>query len=416
MVSLASAVIGLAFSLGLIRTVLLLAADRIPRADQVRVDWHVLCFAVAVAALCGILFSLAPLWQALRTSPNQVLTSGVRSSASRGSLRLLRTFVVSEIALSFALLTLAAIFLEHTGTLLSVNPGFAANHVTYFELYAPLAKYGNDKTRSQYQKRLLDAIQATAGIEGVGFTSDLPLSGNGYDTTVTPDHRNLSGVSLSGYLKLYDYQLRFINPGFLSTLHIPLVSGHGFGDQIEPDAKVAPVLISQTVARKLWPHQDPIGHILNVGDTPTDLRITGVVRDIKEKLNEPSTGHIYVSYQTAWPPTIAMQWAVRSKLPLETITSQIHRAVASVDSQQSVSAARPLSTLLPASINRETMQSVVVSFFGAAALLLSVLGIYGVVSYSVRQRIPEMGTRLAIGATGNQLVGLVLTDVAKMAA
>ena len=414
-VSVAGAAIGIALSVGLTKIVILLAADSLPRASGVAVDWHSVFFAVLVAFACGVLLSLAPLWQAVRTAPNAVLTSGVRASSSAVTRRLLSGFVIGEIALSFALLAVASLCLQHLGILFHVDLGFEPNRVTNFQTFPPLAKYQNSPSLTAYQSRLLAAIAKIPSVESVGFTNVLPLSGNQVDILAVPDDRPIKGLNFTQLAKLYDYEFRCVSPGYLEALRIPLRAGSYLPD-VTPDAKVLPAVVSETVAHKLWPHQNPLGHSLQIGDIKAPMRVVGVVGDIQESLTDPSRGHIYVSYKTVWLRIFNMRWAVRTRSADPQLANNIRRAIRSVDPGQSTFAVEPMTELIQTSVSREKLQSSVVSFFGAAALLLSILGIYGVMSYSVRQRVPEMSTRLALGATGNNLVALVLAAAGKMAA
>ncbi len=413
-VSVAAAVIGIALSVGLTKIVLLLAADSLPRASGVAVDWHSVFFAVLLALVCGVLLSLAPLWQAARTAPNSVLTSGVRSSASATTRRLLSGFVIGEIALSFTLLAVAALCLQHLGILFHVDPGFDPSHVTNFQTFPPLAKYQDSPSLTAYQSRLLAAVANIPQIESAGFTNLLPLSGNQVDIFAIPDGRSIAGLNFTQLVKLYDYQFRCVSPGYLEAMRIPLRAGSYLPD-VAPNAKVLPAVVSETVAHKLWPHQNPLGHSLKMGDTELPIRVVGVVGDIQDSLAGRSHGHIYVSYKAIWLRIFNMGWAVRTRSADPQLAANIRRAIRSVDPGQATFAVQPMTELIQTSVNREKLQSSVVSFFGAAALLLSILGIYGVMSYLVRQRIPEMSTRLALGATGNHLIRLVVTTAGKMA-
>ncbi len=413
-VSIFAAALGIALSVSLTKIVLWLAADSLPRASAVAVDWHSVFFALLLALVCGVLLSLAPLWQAARTAPNSVLTSGVRASASVTTRRLLSGFVIGEIALSFALLAVAALCLQHLGILFHRDPGFDPNHVTNFQTFPPLAKYQDSPSLTAYQSRLLAAVARIPSVESVGFTNVLPLSSNKVDIVAVPDGRPIKGFNFTQLVKLYDYEFRCVSPGYLEAMRIPLRAGSYLPD-VASDAKVLPAIVSETVAHKLWPHQSPLGHSLQIGDIKMPIRVVGVVGDVQDALTDPSGGHIYVSYKTVWLRIFTMGWAVRTRSADPQLADNIRRAVRSVDPGQSTFAVQPMTELVQNSLSREKLQSSVVSFFGASALLLSILGIYGVMSYSVRQRIPEMSTRLALGATGNHLIRLVVTTAGKMA-
>ena len=388
-----------------------IAAESIPRADEITVDWRVLVFALGIAIVCGILFSLAPLWQAQHTPPNEVLSDGTRASAGSRSRGLLRVFVVSEIALAFGLLCAASLLLYQLGSLHRLNPGFDSSHLLAFKIYAPIAKYTTDESRWAYETKLVDAVEALPGIESASFSSLLPLTGWGNNTFLQVEGRPEVPIE-----KAESIEDRFITPDYFRAMRIPLLKGRVFTNRdVSHETGAMPVIINNTVARLFWPKGNPLGAYLNIGSwDQARFQVIGVVGDVRNAgLMHEARPEIYLNYLERPPDEMA--WIARSQLDQATLSREITRAVLRVDPEQPPFDFRTMESIRNMSISRERLQSFVTSFFALAALLLSMLGVYGVVSYTVRQRTAEIGTRMAVGATSQDLLKLVIGDGLKMA-
>ncbi len=416
-VAVVGAGLGLLGSVALVRLVLRLAVTQIPRADDVHLDINVLLVTLGSSILCGVLFSLAPLWQAIRTSPNAVLTSGVRASASSGVQRSLGVFVTAQIALSCALLTVAILCVQRLGYLSNIDIGFDSRNVTTFFTYIPAARFSTEDARADYQTRLLRALEQARLARTVGFTSTLPFTNFSSDTIISPDHKDVSHVSFLEMIERYDYQFRPVSPGIFPALRIPLITGR-YLSEADAHPKTFGIVISETVARRVWPHQDAIGHTITFpGEEPLrTATVVGVVGDVRDQVNKPSPGHIYVPYQLYWSSLFAAEWALRTNPGARPSLSVIQNAIHSVDPELAVYDFGTMESRKEEFLGQDKLQSDVISLFGAAALLLAVLGVFGVVAYTVRQRVPEMGTRLALGATGNGILYLVLRQALIQAA
>ena len=412
LVSVTGAVLGILLSYSLVRIVISIAGDRIPRAQEVTVDWHVLLFALGLAIVCGVLFSLAPLWQARRVAPQEVLSDGVRASASARSRGLLRVFVVAEIALSFVLLTVASVLLYQLGSLRTMDRGFDLDHVLTMNIFAPILKYPDASSRAAYESKLVKALESLPGVESAGFTQLLPLTGWGANTMM-----NVEGRPAIPDNQAESIEDRFISPDYFKAMGIPLIGGRFFNDRDvtnELPGTMA-LLINQTTAHLYWPHSNPIGAFVRIGAwDKARFQVVGVVGNVRNAglLNAPRP-EIYLSYLEV--PMEEMAWAVRSKLDPQLLSRAIRRAVLRVDPEQPVFDIQPMRQVLEKSIYRQRLQSFMISFFAATALLLALLGVYGVVSYTVRQRTAEIGTRMAVGATSRDLMRLVIGDGLKMA-
>ncbi len=412
LVSVAGAAFGAVLSFAIIRAVLTIAAEDIPRAEDITIDWRVLAFALALAVICGILFSLAPLWQAQRTPPNEVLSDGTRASAGARSRGLLRLFVVSEIALAFGLLSVGALLVSHLGALRKVNPGFDPNHLLTMRVYAPSTKYPTDESKAAYETRLMQAIERLPGVESAGFTNLMPMDGWGNNTFLSVDGRPPVPLSQSEPI-----EYRTITPGYFRAMGIPLIEGRVPGAEGgKPDGSgVLPLVINQKASKFFWPSGHALGAYVHLHDEGNQrLRIVGIVGDARNAgLGWEVRPELYISYVHS-PPNV-MTWAVRSHLDTASLAQELRAGVSGVDAGQAVYRVTPMQEMIENSLTQERLESFMVSFFAVAALLLAMLGIYGVVSYSVRQRTTEIGTRMAIGATTGNLMRLVIGDGLKMA-
>jgi putative ABC transport system permease protein len=410
LLSLAGACMGTLLSLALVRTVLAIAADQIPRSRQITTNWQVLGFALLLAIACGIFFSIWPLWQARHVAPNEVLSEGTRASAGTGSQKLLNTFVVTQVALTFSLLAIGALIFADLRGLSHLYPGFDPKNLVVMNAFAPGSKYKTDENRSRYQTRLLKEIQSIPGIESAGFIQMMPFLHVGNNTVMNVEGRPTYDVAHS-----VSIELRFISPSYFQAMKIPLLQGRFFTEN-DKVADVMPIIINQTLRKLYWPQGDPLGAFVKMLSWDTKrFQVVGVVGDVRNNgLANPTLPEFYLSYRCV--PPQEMSWAIRSPLSPEALTPALRKAVQRVDPEQPIFDVRTMPEILSHSVSDRRLQMLMVNFFALSALLLAILGIYGVVSYTVRQRVREMGTRMAVGATPRDLLKLVLASGLKMSA
>jgi putative ABC transport system permease protein len=408
LVSLAGAAIGVALSIGLVRLVISIAADFIPLADEISVDWTVFLFALAAAAAASALSSLAPLWQASHTEAHEVLTDGVRSSAGARSRRLSQSLVVGEIALAFTLLAVSGILISHWIQLSRVHPGFDPDRLLTFQLNIPTAKASTDARRVAYEKSILDALHSIPGVTGAASVNQLPLSCC-FSTTIYADGRP-ADTGASQRTSMLN-----VSPEYWQTMRIPLRAGRLLTEH--DDSQTLPdVVINQAAANRYWPNQNPVGQygrfLVPNGDR---FQIAGVVGDVQnEGLDKPTVPEIYISSTIqGWNPT---DFVVRASQSPEALAGEVRRVIQRVDPEQAVYNVASMNELVHDSLSLQRVGSFMVTFFAVAALVMATLGIYGVVAYSVRQRTIEIGTRMALGAIGRDVLSLVLGGGMRMAA
>src|SRR5262245_8376158 len=417
LVSIAGAVAGVGLSAILLRRILAFASAFIPRVDDVTIDWRVAGFSVAVALATGVVAGLAPLWQAFRTAPNAVLVVGVRSSAAAPARRLSKTFVVAEIALAFTLLATSAILLVHLRNLGRVSLGFDPEDLITFAITLPQRAAVSDAERKAAQQarlaeqaRVMDALRHSSGMTGVAFANSLPgpicAGANFVFEESPPDAAAKRACVLT------------TTPDFFPTMRIPLRQGrllnesdtqrNPSGDQRD-DA--VPIMVNETAARKYWPERNPIGAFARFsGPRGSWLEVMGAVGDVRNNgLNKPPQPEIYVS-----GPINTMNVVVRSDLAADQVVAGLRRAIRQTNPTLAMGRVRTMDDVIGDALQIERLSSLVMTFFGLAALLMATLGIYGVVSYFVRQRTVELGTRMALGAVNRDLVALVLNGGLKL--
>ena len=430
LVSVAGAAAGVGLSAILVRYILAASAAFVPRVDAIGIDWKVLGFSIAVAVATGVLAGMAPLWQAMRTVPNAVLSEGVRASASAPARRLSKAFVVAEIALAFTLLTTSVVLVVHLRNLASVSPGFDPKGLVAFEVALPRravasAPLGADARRAEQarleevrradQARLLDALRQTPGVTGAALANQLPpgLCGG---TSILVEGRP-AGADAERVC------LMVTTPDFFPTMGIPARIGRLLNEADvqreealralelkEPDKeREEPVrtVINEAAARAYFMDRNPIGATARfAGPGGSRLEIVGVVGDVRNiGLNNPVFPAIYLTPVSYLNMTNVV---FRSDLPADQAIAEARRAIRRADPTVVMEDVRSMNDVILDTLQLERLSSLVMTFFGLAALLMATLGVYGVMSYFVRQRTVELGTRMALGASHRDLVALVL--------
>jgi predicted permease len=400
-VSLAGAAAGALLSVALVRLVAATAAEYIPQPDEIRFDWKVLLFSLGAAFVASLLSSLAPLGQAMRTMPNDALNAGVRSSAGARARRVSQSLVVAEIALAFTLLAVSAVLIVHLRSLSRIALGFDPNNLLTFELTLPDAIIRSPQ-RSVFQGRLVEALEAIPGVSGAATASQVPVGsccsgGDVHPEGVTHDPRQEQRNRFT-----------FVSYGYFRTLGVPLINGRFLIEGDARDGTLLNLVANQTAATRFWPGRHAIGAFgrLN-GPDGTRFRIVGVSGDVRNNhLSRGTAPEFFLPTEIV--PVNPLQFIVRSTLPLERLVPEVQRAVRRVDPGLPVHNPASMQSVVRDSLLLERTGSLMMTLFASVALLLATLGIFGMVSYSVRQRTVEIGTRMALGATGSDVLRLVV--------
>ena len=403
----AGAVAGLALAAWGVKLLIALAPADLPRITETGLNLHVLIFTAVVAIGTSVLFGLVPALQAARPQLAAVLNEGGRSgtdTVARGRLR--SALVVTEMALAMVLLVGAGLLLRSLLGLGRVDPGFAKDHVITFGLDLP-GRYGQPQ-RVAFYRDLLQQIRATPGVRSASAALPLPLSADDIKTAFEIEGRPMK------HSEFPVTTLHIIDQEYFHTLGIPLLSGREFNLQDDAEGATPVVIISERLARQVFPGVDPVGRRIkpgiSSGKSGEPMRvIVGVVGDVKgEGLSAPAIPESYVPY--AQLPFASMSVVVSTSIAPASIVPTLTGEVQSVDSALPLLHVKTLDEYVDDSIVGTRFEAFLLGSFGALAFALTAVGLYGVVSYTVVQRTREMGIRLALGADRSAILGMVVKN------
>ncbi len=376
---------------------------------QVNMDWTTLGFTLGIALLCGIIFGLAPAFQSSGVDLNQALkeASGKTSAGGR-SARLRRIFVAGEIALAVVVLICTTLLIKSFVISATASPGFNATNLMTAQLQLPKTKYTNDAMARNFSDAVLARIRAVPGVGVAAVASALPFGefGQNYEVEAVGKPAPRPGEELGA-------QWAAVSPDYFAAMQIPLLKGRVFTSADAPGNGNA-VIIDQTLARQFWPDEDPVGQKLTYGPQHVVCTIVGVVRDVKMyDLRGQPRREMYVPLAQA--PSLTLGFAARTAGAVTGIGDAIRNSIWAVDGNQPVSSVEDMSTLMAVQDTGNRVLVKLMVFFGALALFLCVIGIYGVMSHMVAQRTNEIGIRMALGAVPKNVMRLVLAQGLKLA-
>lgn len=402
--------VGIAVAVAAVPLLAQLVPSALPIGEAPAVDLRVLAFAAVLIGMTGLGFGIAPASQAGKSGGLEALREGGRTGGGRRQ-RMRSALVVVEITGSIVLLVSSGLLMRTVWRIQAVETGFRAEGVMTLRTALPLPKYSATADRERFYGRVLEEVRALAGVESAAYATGLPMAMTG----------GIWPVEIGGSNLLRDQSnaasLRYVTPGYFSTLGIPLRRGRDIRESDTGDSPYVAV-VSESFAQRHWPDQDPIGR--RFGFVFNERTVVGVVGDVRvrglERTSEPQvylpSGQVPDNSIIGYIP---QDLVIRSSLPAERWLPAVRRIIASADREQPISNIRPLSEIVAADTAPRRVQLRLLAILSAVALLIAGVGIHGLLSFAVSQRTQELGVRRALGAQAGAIVGMVLREGLRLA-
>jgi putative ABC transport system permease protein len=407
LLSLLGGVAGLLLANWGMKALLRLAPANLPRVSGATIDGAALAITLLVALLTGFVFGLLPAMN-IGTDVASALRAGARGTRTRhASARMRGGIVVAEVALAVMLLVGAGLLLRSFQRLIAVDPGFRADHVLTFRVSLPERSYPSDTAERNFVAALDARLRAIPGVRQAAVSSALPLDGSDFTLSFTvngrpPVPKNDEPAT----------QVVSVSPDFFTAIGIPVQRGRLFGRDAQPGTPKE-IVVSREFVRRFFTNDDPIGHYVDLGwSVDGDRRggtIIGVVGDVKQgALDHETPPLLYLPYAQAPQPSLRV--VVQTSVPPASVTKAARAAVREIDRELPVFSIRPLEEYVTMSVGPQRFYATLVGVFAIVALTLAAVGLYGVIAYAVSQRTHELGVRVALGATGQRIAAMIVSQ------
>jgi putative ABC transport system permease protein len=427
LLSLIGGAIGLLLARWGVQLILWVSPNAIPRSREIGLDWTVLAFTVGISFFTGILFGLIPAIQAGDVDVHETLKESGRGTSGRQWLR--SSLVVVEVATTLVLLIAAGLMIRSFYLLQKVNPGFSHEQLTSFSVSLPQKKYANEEARQSFYNRLLENIRALPGVESTAAASGLPLGNNGWQTSFVIDGQPPPPREQTPLMEAC-----LVTPDYFKAMNIPVLRGRVFSDRDDRShlagkdlsklnenqrsiAGVNKIVIDEDFAKRYWPNEDAVGKRVKLGTAPDApvLEVLGVVGRVKmESLNQNSD-RVQGYFAFNQVPQGGMTVIIKGASDPNQLISSVRGVVKAIDPDQPIYSPRTMDEIRAESVAPERLNLTLLSLFAGIALVLAIVGIYGVMSYSVTQRTHEIGIRMAIGARPVDVFKMILGNGMKLA-